>query len=67
METLVAFGELARRFPQLKVADGAPEHNPSISFSRLARVLPVVAARRASLLQRASGGQTLEADQPREE
>jgi cytochrome P450 len=40
METLVAFGELARRFPHLKIADGAPEHNPSISFRGLL-ALPV--------------------------
>jgi cytochrome P450 len=40
METLVAFGELARRFPNLKIADGAPEHNPSISFRGLL-ALPV--------------------------
>ena len=35
METLVAFGELARRFPNLKVGERAPEHNPSISFRGL--------------------------------
>ena len=40
METLVAFGELARRFPNLKIAGGAPEHNPSISFRGLL-ALPV--------------------------
>ena len=40
METLVAFGELARRFPKLTIADGAPEHNPSISFRGLL-ALPV--------------------------
>jgi cytochrome P450 len=40
METLVAFGELARRFPKLKIAHDDPEHNPSISFRGLL-TLPV--------------------------
>jgi cytochrome P450 len=35
METQVAFGELARRFPKLEVETAAPEHNPSISFRGL--------------------------------
>jgi cytochrome P450 len=40
METAVAFSALARRFPQLQVGGGAPEHNPSISFRGLL-TLPV--------------------------
>ena len=40
METQVAFGELARRFPKLEVDSAAPEHNPSISFRGLI-ALPV--------------------------
>jgi cytochrome P450 len=35
METQVAFSELARRFPNLKVDITALEHNPSISFRGL--------------------------------
>jgi hypothetical protein len=35
METQVAFGELARRFPKLEVGRGELEHNPSISFRGL--------------------------------
>jgi cytochrome P450 len=35
METQVAFGALARRFPRLAVDGGALEHNPSISFRGL--------------------------------
>jgi hypothetical protein len=40
MEVSVAFSALARRFPRLEVGDGAPEHNPSISFRGLL-ALPV--------------------------
>jgi cytochrome P450 len=40
MEASVAFGALARRFPRMEVGDGAPEHNPSISFRGLL-ALPV--------------------------
>src|SRR3984957_12303551 len=40
METQVAFGELARRFPKLKVDSSALEHNPSISFRGLV-ALPI--------------------------
>jgi cytochrome P450 len=41
METQVAFGELARRFPKLEVDGAALEHNPSISFRGVV-ALPVV-------------------------
>jgi cytochrome P450 len=40
MEAAVAFSALASRFPHLQVDDGAPEHNPSISFRGLL-ALPV--------------------------
>jgi hypothetical protein len=40
MEAAVAFSALARRFPRMEVGDGAPEHNPSISFRGLL-ALPV--------------------------
>jgi len=40
METQVAFGELARRFPKLEVGGGALEYNPSISFRGLV-ALPI--------------------------
>jgi cytochrome P450 len=35
MEAQVAFSELARRFPNLQVGAGEPEHTPSISFRGL--------------------------------
>jgi cytochrome P450 len=35
METQMAFGELARRFPKLQIGAAALEHNPSISFRGL--------------------------------
>ena len=35
METQVAFSELARRFPNLRIDNSAPERNPSISFRGL--------------------------------
>jgi cytochrome P450 len=47
METQAAFGELARRFPKLKVGEGALEHNPSISFRGLV-ALPIALNDRAS-------------------
>jgi len=40
MEAQVTFSELARRFPNLEVDAGEPEHNPSISFRGLL-ALPV--------------------------
>jgi hypothetical protein len=40
METQVAFGELARRFPKLEVDGRTPQHNPSISFRGLV-ALPI--------------------------
>jgi cytochrome P450 len=40
METQVAFGELARRFPKLEVDAASLEHNPSISF-RGVMALPI--------------------------
>ncbi len=40
MEAQVAFGELARRFPELEVATDAPQHTPSIHFRGL-QALPV--------------------------
>src|ERR1700722_12324403 len=38
METQVAFGELARRFPKLAIDGSTPQHNPSISFRGLLAV-----------------------------